>query len=38
MVHNVFALMDADRKFGPLKRLQGILWKTAYEQGLIQGQ
>ncbi len=29
-------LIDVDRKFGPLKIIQGKIWKEGYEQGLIR--
>jgi methionine salvage enolase-phosphatase E1 len=29
--------LEIDRKIGPLKDLQGYIWKTAYEKGEIQG-
>jgi enolase-phosphatase E1 len=29
--------MDEDRKVTPLKTLQGIVWKTGYESGELQG-
>jgi enolase-phosphatase E1 len=29
--------MDVDRKVTPLKTLQGILWKSGYERGALQG-
>eukprot|EP01116_Phalansterium_solitarium_P000024 TRINITY_DN10016_c0_g1_i1.p1 TRINITY_DN10016_c0_g1~~TRINITY_DN10016_c0_g1_i1.p1 ORF type:complete len:311 (-),score=119.79 TRINITY_DN10016_c0_g1_i1:206-1138(-) len=34
---NVFWQMDADRKSYALKRLQGHIWKIAYESGEIKG-
>lgn len=29
-------LIDVDRKFGPLKSIQGKIWKEGYEQGLLK--
>ena len=34
---NVLWQMDNDRKSTALKRLQGHMWRSAYEQKLIQG-
>lgn len=31
-------LIDRDRKFGPLKRIQGEIWKKGYEAGEIKSQ
>jgi enolase-phosphatase E1 len=31
-------LVREDRKVGPLKALQGYMWREAYEQGLVKGQ
>eukprot|EP00127_Corallochytrium_limacisporum_P002834 Clim_evm13s142 gene=Clim_evmTU13s142 len=33
----VLWLMDADRKVGPLKTLQGHMWKDGYEDGSLKG-
>ena len=30
--------MDEDRKAGPLKVLQGMIWQTGYEEGMLKGQ
>jgi enolase-phosphatase E1 len=30
--------MDEDRKAGPLKTLQGLIWKAGYEEGVLKGQ
>jgi enolase-phosphatase E1 len=30
--------MDEDRKAGPLKILQGLIWRKGYEQGVLKGQ
>ncbi len=30
--------MAEDRKAGPLKTLQGLIWKSGYEAGMLQGQ
>ncbi len=30
--------MSEDRKAGPLKTLQGLIWKSGYEVGVLQGQ
>ncbi|MDZ4724723.1 MAG: acireductone synthase [Leptospira sp.] len=29
-------LIDMDRKFGPLKKIQGKIWKDGYEKGLLK--
>lgn len=31
-------LMDQDLKFGPLKELQGRIWRDGYQEGHLQGQ
>lgn len=38
LVANVEAMMDADRKVGPLKTLQGHMWRRAYHEGAVTGQ
>ena len=38
LVLNVLWQMNSDRKAGPLKQLQGHIWKDAYEKQLIFGQ
>ena len=30
--------MDADAKVGPLKALQGVLWRGGYEAGVLRGR
>ncbi|MFZ3035359.1 MAG: acireductone synthase [Parvibaculum sp.] len=30
--------MDEDRKAGPLKTLQGLIWQAGYEEGVLKGQ
>lgn len=30
--------MDEDRKAGPLKMLQGLIWQAGYEAGILKGQ
>ncbi|HEX7775872.1 MAG TPA: acireductone synthase [Parvibaculum sp.] len=30
--------IDEDRKAGPLKTLQGIIWRKGYEEGVLKGQ
>ncbi len=30
--------MDEDRKAGPLKTLQGLIWREGYEEGVLKGQ
>lgn len=35
---NVLWQMDSDRKAGPLKKLQGNIWRFAYENMLVKGQ
>lgn len=30
--------MSQDRKVGPLKQLQGLIWKRGYDKGDIKGQ
>lgn len=37
LVKNIKWQMSIDRKIGPLKALQGYMWRFAYEQGKIQG-
>ncbi|KAI8819682.1 HAD-like domain-containing protein [Fimicolochytrium jonesii] len=37
VVENVRWQMSADRKTGPLKSLQGYMWRSAYETGKIKG-
>lgn len=37
-IKNVIWQMDADRKAKALKQLQGHMWKSAYENGLVKGQ
>jgi methionine salvage enolase-phosphatase E1 len=34
----VFKLMDADKKVGPLKALQGHIWLAGYQNGLLKGE
>lgn len=34
----VFNLMDADKKVGPLKALQGHIWLAGYQKGLLKGE
>ncbi|RKP24432.1 hypothetical protein SYNPS1DRAFT_17232, partial [Syncephalis pseudoplumigaleata] len=36
VVDNVFWQMDDDRKTGSLKRLQGQIWRRAYEAGMVK--
>lgn len=38
VVSNVHALIKQDRKAGPLKDLQGHVWRTGFEQGALKGQ
>lgn len=38
LVGNVKWQMSADRKTGPLKQLQGLIWKQGYDKGEIKGQ
>jgi len=38
VVANVLQLMDVDSKCSALKQLQGHMWTSAYESGLIRGQ
>ena len=38
LVANVEGMMDADRKVGPLKALQGHMWRRAYQEGAVEGQ
>lgn len=38
LVANVEAMIDADRKVGPLKTLQGHMWRHAYQEGAVTGQ
>ncbi|KAJ3055172.1 Enolase-phosphatase E1 [Rhizophlyctis rosea] len=37
VVENVRWQMSIDRKIGPLKSLQGYMWRSAYESGKIKG-
>lgn len=37
LVANVEAMMDGDRKVGPLKTLQGHMWRRAYQEGSVTG-
>ncbi|XP_053613845.1 claspin-like [Plodia interpunctella] len=37
LVNNVKWQMSADRKAGPLKQLQGLIWKQGYDSGDIKG-
>jgi enolase-phosphatase E1 len=37
VIHTLMRWSSEDKKITPLKDLQGILWKEAYESGLIQG-
>ncbi|XP_045135820.1 enolase-phosphatase E1-like [Portunus trituberculatus] len=37
LVANVEGMMDADRKVGPLKALQGHMWRRAYQEGAVEG-
>ncbi|KAJ3186942.1 Enolase-phosphatase E1 [Gaertneriomyces sp. JEL0708] len=37
VIANVLWQMDQDRKIGPLKSLQGYMWRTAYENGEVKG-
>lgn len=37
LVSAVHAMMDADRKVGPLKTLQGHMWRRAYADGTVKG-
>ncbi|CAG4953693.1 unnamed protein product [Parnassius apollo] len=37
VVNNVKWQMSADRKAGPLKQLQGLIWKQGYDNGDIKG-
>nr|XP_034834219.1 claspin-like [Maniola hyperantus] len=37
LVNNVKWQMSADRKAGPLKQLQGLIWKQGYDKGDIKG-
>lgn len=30
--------IDEDRKAGPLKTLQGLIWRAGYEEGMLKGQ
>lgn len=34
----LFRWMDEDRKAGPLKTLQGMIWKAGYMEGVLKGQ
>ena len=37
IIKNVEWQMSLNRKSGPLKELQGIMWKSGYETGLLKG-
>lgn len=37
LVNNVKWQMSSDRKAGPLKQLQGLIWKQGYDKGDIKG-
>ena len=37
LVATLLRWMDEDRKFGPLKGLQGLMWEAGYRQGDFQG-
>ena len=37
MIDLLLQWMDEDRKITPLKKLQGMVWKTGYERGELQG-
>ncbi|KAK7083202.1 hypothetical protein SK128_011718, partial [Halocaridina rubra] len=37
LVKNIHCMMDADRKIGPLKALQGHMWTQAYAEGTVKG-
>ncbi|ABS63471.1 2,3-diketo-5-methylthio-1-phosphopentane phosphatase [Parvibaculum lavamentivorans DS-1] len=34
----LLAWMDEDRKAGPLKLLQGLIWRHGYEEGVLKGE
>ena len=34
---NIKYQMSLNRKVGPLKELQGLLWKSGYESGMLKG-
>lgn len=38
LVANVKWQMEHDRKAGPLKNLQGLMWVEAYKEGAFKGQ
>lgn len=38
LVKSVKWQMSLDRKVGPLKQLQGLIWKKGYDKGDIKGQ
>ncbi|XP_002741374.1 enolase-phosphatase E1-like [Saccoglossus kowalevskii] len=38
VIKNVLWLMDADRKITALKQLQGHMWRSGYENGVLKGQ
>src|SRR6188474_576822 len=33
LISKLVGFIDEDRKFGPLKTLQGLIWKRGYENG-----
>lgn len=37
-VQLLLAWMDEDRKAGPLKFLQGLIWRQGYEEGVLKGE
>ncbi|MGV8998220.1 MAG: acireductone synthase [Parvibaculaceae bacterium] len=37
-IATLFQWMDEDRKSGPLKILQGMIWQSGYEAGVLKGQ
>lgn len=37
-VQLLLAWMDEDRKAGPLKLLQGLIWRQGYEEGVLKGE
>ena len=38
LVRYIHSLMDRDRKSGPLKALQGLMWEAGYATGELQGE
>lgn len=38
LIEKLLEWSEADKKITPLKTLQGVLWREAYQQGLIKGQ